>query len=194
MSLILKTYLENEQGLKKFLGRIFGRGREVDDLAQETFLRAFAAEAGEPILYPKAYLYRIARNLALNERARLSNNAHVTLEDLPEPTVLSLSEAVAVDDHVHQRRKMAIFAEAISALPPQSRQVFLLRKVHGLSQREVALKLGIAESTVEKHVASGLVKCQHYLSAHGYAPEAQDAREGETQMPTPRALDGARLP
>jgi RNA polymerase sigma-70 factor (ECF subfamily) len=175
MSLILKTYLENERGLKKFLGRIFGRGREVDDLAQETFLRAFAAEAGEPILYPKAYLYRIARNLALNERARLSNNAHVTLEDLPEPTVLSLSEAVAVDDQVHQRRKMAIFAEAISALPPQSRQVFLLRKV-------------------EKHVASGLVKCQHYLSAHGYAPESQDTREGEAQMPAPRAVDGARLP
>jgi RNA polymerase sigma-70 factor (ECF subfamily) len=63
---------------------------------------------------------------------------------------------------------MAIFAEAISALPPQCRRVFLLRKVQGLSQKDVAQRLGLSVSTVEKHLATGLVKCSEYLKLRGY--------------------------
>jgi len=58
--------LENERGIKRFLSRFFPRAQDVDDLAQETFLRAFAAEAERDVLSPRAFLYRIAKNLALN--------------------------------------------------------------------------------------------------------------------------------
>ena len=168
MSLMLKTFLENERGIKRFLSRFFPRAQDVDDLAQETFLRAFAAEAERDVLSPRAFLYRIAKNLALNERERLSHRTTSFIEDYPDPSVIGASDQVSGEDVVEGRQKMAIFAEAISALPPQCRRVFLLRKVQGLSQKDVAQRLGLSVSTVEKHLATGLVKCSEYLKLRGY--------------------------
>ena len=168
MSQILRAFLENERGLKRFLSRFFPRAQDVDDIAQETFLRAFAAEADRDVLTPRAFLYRIARNLALNERAKHANTTTGSIEDYPDPSVLGAGDQVSGEDLIEGRRKMAIFAEAVSSLPPQCRRVFMLRKVHGLSQKEVAEKLGISASTVEKHVAMGLLKCSDYLRLRGY--------------------------
>ncbi len=168
MSQILRVFLENERGLKRFLSRFFSRAQDVDDIAQETFLRAFAAEADRDVLTPRAFLYRIARNLALNERAKHANTTTGSIEDYPDPSVLGAGDQVSGEDLIEGRRKMAIFAEAVSSLPPQCRRVFMLRKVHGLSQKDVAEKLGISASTVEKHVALGLLKCSDYLRHRGY--------------------------
>ena len=170
MSRILKAFLENERGLKRFLSRFLPHAQDVDEIAQETFLRAFAAEASEDVLMPRAYLYRIARNLALNEKARIATHKNDSLEDLSNPDVLGSGDQPDAAQHLDGKRNMAIFAEAISALPAQCRQVFLLRKVHGLSQKAVAERLNIAPSTVEKHVALGLVRCSEYMRQRGYEP------------------------
>lgn len=167
MSMILKTFLENERGIKRYLARFFPRAQDVDDLAQETFLRAYA-EPGRDLHSPRAFLYRIARNLALNERARLSNKTTSYIEDHPDPAVLEASDQVSAEDVVEGRQKLAVFADAIAALPPQCRRVFVLRKVHGMSQKDVAQKLGISVSTVEKHLATGLLRCSEYLRQRGY--------------------------
>lgn len=153
MSSILRSFLENERGIKRYLSRFLPRAQDVDDLAQETFLRAFA-QGGAGVNNPRAFLYRIAHNLALNERDRMANRITTSMEDSPDPAVLGAGDQVSVEETVEGRRKMTIFAEAISALPPQCRQVFILRKIHGLSQKEVALKLGLSVSTVEKHLAT----------------------------------------
>lgn len=167
MSSILRSFLENERGIKRYLSRFLPRAQDVDDLAQETFLRAFA-QGGAGVNNPRAFLYRIAHNLALNERDRMANRITTSMEDSPDPAVLGAGDQVSVEETVEGRRKMTIFAEAISALPPQCRQVFILRKIHGLSQKEVALKLGLSVSTVEKHLATGLLKCSEFLRARGY--------------------------
>ena len=124
MSQILRVFLENERGLKRFLSRFFPRAQDVDDIAQETFLRAFAAEADRDVLTPRAFLYRIARNLALNERAKHANTTTGSIEDYPDPSVLGAGDQVSGEDLIEGRRKMAIFAEAVSSLPPQCRRVF----------------------------------------------------------------------
>ena len=51
---------------------------------------------------------------------------------------------------------------ALKQLTPRVREVYILRKVHGLTQKETAKYLGISQSTVEKHVAKGLVTLAHY--------------------------------
>lgn len=168
MSRILKAFLENERGLKRFIARLLPQAHDVDEIAQETFLRAFAAEASEDVLLPRAYLYRIARNLALNEKARIATQKTDPMEDFADPDVLGSDNQPDGEDQVDAKRRMAMFAEAISALPPQCRQVFLLRKVHGLSQQAVAERLNISPSTVEKHVALGLVRCSDYMRQRGH--------------------------
>ena len=180
MSEILRAFLVHERALKRFLGRFFTTAQDVDDLAQETFLRAFAADAAEPIIASKAFLFRVARNLALNEKARMWNSTTVRLEDSGAPDVID--DDVGAEERLDSRRKLALFAEAVSALPPQRRRVFLLRKIHGRSYRDIAIQLGISESTVEKHVAAGLVSCSKYLSRYGYqvgaSPKSSTIRAG----------------
>src|SRR6478752_7282578 len=82
LSGILEAYLENEVALKRYLRRFIRSRDAADDLAQEAFLRAFAAESKRAIDAPKAFLFKVAKNLALNELARQSSVAIEPLGDL----------------------------------------------------------------------------------------------------------------
>jgi RNA polymerase sigma-70 factor (ECF subfamily) len=193
MSPIARAFRENETAIKRLLARFLPRRSDVEDLAQETFLRAFAAEATQEIVSPRAFLFTTARNLALNEAQRMANISNTSLEDFPAPDVLGSDSQVSGDETLYSRQKMMVFAEAVSALPEQCRRVFLLRKVHGLSQKEVAGALGIAESTVEKQVAAGLLRTSEFLRGRGFElPQKRQATRVE-QMPRLReagASDG----
>src|SRR6187399_1438828 len=169
MSTILEAYLENEAALKRFLRRFIKSREGADDLAQEAFLRAFAAESNRVIESPKAFLFKVARNLALNELARQATATITPLGDFEGQEVLEDSSQAAVDDAVDGRERIRMLARAIAALPPQCAKVFILRKMQGLSQKEIAARLDISVRTVENHVALGLVRCKAYMRAHGGA-------------------------
>jgi RNA polymerase sigma factor (sigma-70 family) len=168
MSELLRAFLENERGIKRFLSKFLMRSQDVDDIAQETFLRAFAAGAKNDVLAPRAFLYRVAKNLALNERARAVNAITDSLEDSTNADSVGVKDQPTGEEIVHSQQKMALFAEAVSLLPPQCRRVFLLRKVHGLSQTDIARRLGISAGTVEKHISVGLLRCREHLRLRGY--------------------------
>jgi RNA polymerase sigma-70 factor (ECF subfamily) len=176
MPTILEAYLENELALKRFLRRFIKSREGIDDLAQEAFLRAYAAESDHSITSPKAFLFKVARNLALNELARQSTVAIEPLGDSQGQEVLEDSSQVAVDDEVDGRERVRVLARAIAALPPQCAKVFILRKMQGLSQKEIAARLNISVRTVENHVALGLVRCKAYMRAHGCAPDQPSER------------------
>lgn len=185
MATILEAYLENEVALKRYLKR-FTKSREAaDDLAQEAFLRAFAAETGHVIEAPKAFLFKVAKNLALNELARQSFMAIEPLGDFEGRQVLEDNSQAAVDDVVDSRERIRLLARAIAALPPQCAKVFILRKMQGLSQKDIAIRLNISVKTVENHVALGLSRCRAYMRAYGgtVGDEGGDSRMFE-RIPT----------
>ena len=187
MSTILEAYLENKVALKRYLRR-FSRSREAaDDLAQEAFLRAFAAEANQKIETPKAFLFKVAKNLALNELARQSAAATEPLGDFEGQEVLEDNSQAAVEDVVDSRERVRLLARAIAALPPQCAKVFILRKMQGLSQKEIAARLNISVRTVENHVALGLLRCRAYMRMHGGA-----AGEGTASGRAPTAFAKAK--
>ena len=169
LSTILEAYLENEIALKRYLRRFIRSREAADDLAQEAFLRAFAAESGRMIESPKAFLFKVAKNLALNELARQSTVAIEPLGDFESQEVLEDSSQAAVEDVVDSRERIRLLARAIAALPPQCAKVFILRKMRGLSQKEIAVRLNISVRTVENHVALGLSRCRAYMRVHGDA-------------------------
>jgi len=175
MSAILEAYLENLPSLKRFLTRYLKSREGVDDLAQECFVRAFAAEAQHPIDSPKAFLFTVARNLALNEITRRSTAAIESLGDLSDLDVLEDRDQVAVDDVVDSRERVHQLAQAIDRLPPQCAKVFILRIMQGLSHKEIAARLGISVRTVENHVASGLIRCKAFLRSQGGASGSEEA-------------------
>lgn len=162
-------------GLKRYLRNFLKSPEDVEDIAQEAFVRVLEAGSHGEIEYPKAYLYRTAHNLALNSLGRKSNQLVDAIEDLADPSVLM--ESGTLEDQVAAQRRFEQFCKAAAQLPDQCRRVLILRKVYGLTQQEVAARLNISVSTVEKHLAKGLLRCAAYMQAAEERPSSGAVRQ-----------------
>lgn len=144
-----------ESSLSRFLLRFLDRPEDVQDVMQETYLRVHKADRKSKIREPAAFLYRTARNLALNEQARHHTSKTSTVADFDDLSSISGDNGPEFEAIVGEKLARAI--SALERLTPRVRETYILRKVHGFSQKETAKQLGISQSTVEKHVARGLV-------------------------------------
>jgi RNA polymerase sigma factor (sigma-70 family) len=145
---------------------------DVEDVLQEAFVRSFEAEGSRTIHDARAFLLRTARNVALDHVSSASYRRTGSLHALDEDHFID--QAAPVEAQVDSEQRFLAFCEAVGSLPEQCRRVFVLRKVYGLSQVEIAQRLGIAESTVEKHIAKGLLLCSQRMR-HGAPPAASKA-------------------
>ena len=145
---------------------------EVEDIVQETYVRLCQVKNEEEIRSPQTYLVRTVRNLALDYAKRASSRLNVQVEDEEELAFLSgrplkdeTYAQVASDEEFGQ------FCEAARQLPVQCRRVFVLKKVYGYSQKEIAGELGISESAVEKQVALAVKRCAAFMMQSGNTNE-----------------------
>ena len=160
-SRLVQAYLACERPLKRFLRRFCSRSEDVEDLAQEAFLLAFNAERGKEIRSPKAYLFRVARNIALRDLKKKSRQLTDYLEDAVDESFLG--REASCEEELIAQQKMEQCCKAVASLPEQCRRVFLLRKIHAYSHKEIAEQLGISPRTVEKHIAKGVDKFTDYM-------------------------------
>ncbi len=170
MSEVLRVFLENERAIKRYLKRFCSRAQDIEDFAQESFLRTFAAEMKQEIREPKAYLFQVARNLALGDLRRKKRSPDLETGDSGGMELFLDEGQATTEDWMEGRRKLAFFARAVAELPPKCRKAFMLCRVHGLQYKQIANRMGISVSAVEKHVALGLLRCSAYLREHGYDP------------------------
>ena len=160
---VLKAFQRHHLALHRFISRFLYNRQDVEDVAQEAFLRAFSAEKSTNIEQPKSYLFRVAKNVAVSQLRLKSRQITSYIDD--EEGDESLVGNWTLEDEVMARQKLGIHCEAVASLPPQCRKVYLLRKVHGLSHKNIAERLGITVSTVEKHLNRGVEQCDAYVSA-----------------------------
>lgn len=164
LSDISLSFLENSTLLKKFLTRFLVQRQDIEDVVQEAYLRAYDAEKKNEIDQPKAFLFRIARNIALNELKKKSRRLTDYVENYDEPHVKH--ESPTLEDEIGAQQHIGLYCEAIASLPVQCRRVFLLRKTHGLQHKEIASRLGLTLSSVEKHLRKGAIACQAYIEKY----------------------------
>lgn len=155
---VSETFVENSLFLKRFLARYFANAQDIEDVAQEAYLRAFAAEQKKHIEQPKAFLFRIARNVALNELTRKSRQITDFIEEVSASVVIN-AEASTVEE-IEAEEHFGLYCEAVASLPEKCRQVFLLRKVHGLAHKEIASRMSLSVSSVEKYLRQGVLACR----------------------------------
>jgi RNA polymerase sigma factor (sigma-70 family) len=158
----------HEPMLRAWLRSQFPSQMDVDDIVQEAFVRVLKARAGGEVRSPKAFLFVTARNLALMQ---LRHRAVAREDSLTETELWGiLDESVDVPQAVARAQELELLTQAIQSLPTRCRQILTLRKIYGLSQKEVAAELGIAEHTVEAQGTIALRKLGEYFARYDGPP------------------------
>ncbi|MDB9724474.1 RNA polymerase sigma factor [bacterium] len=181
LSAVTQAFLTNQDAIKRFVSRFLYRQQDIDDVAQEAFLKAYKAERGRDIEHPKAYLFQIARNVALEGLRKKSSQIADHIVDFDENSITGYEGSV--EAHMETQEYLGAFCEAAALLTPKCRRVFLMRKVYGFSYKEITERLGISMSTAEKHMRNGMLQTSAYMREHSDFDEQRDARKAKQTPP-----------
>lgn len=152
--------------ISSFLKARFGAGPpDPHDIVQQTFANYLGARGGPAIRNPRAFLYRVAINLTIQQRRaaqrrrRLRREYATTHGDLtddlhPERVLLAKEQAHALED-------------ALDRLPERDRTLLLLNRLEGVSYAEIARRTGMAPSSVRFVIRQALKNCQDALRNSG---------------------------
>jgi RNA polymerase sigma factor (sigma-70 family) len=161
--------LPHESMLRAHLKKQFPSVGDLDDVVQESYLHLLhKKEASGEIGFTKAYLFTVARNVALKVIRKQRFFSPLPVNETP-PWPLLEGESDVIDT-VTGRQQDAALAEAIAELPESCRAIVQLRAVHGLSYSEIAARRGISEGTVRVQIARGIRRCAQFLRDRGCAP------------------------
>jgi RNA polymerase sigma-70 factor (ECF subfamily) len=167
-----------EGQIRSFLRHYFAEGNDIEDCIQETYARLLemTPEARASVRQWHAFVFTTARNVGLNMLRRRRVISLDAVAELEASDVFVDSTPTTFEE-VNARQELALLRKAIAALPERCRQVFTLRKVHGLPQREIARQLGISENTVEQHVAKGVRTIARFIFDCQTRPSSASAVE-----------------
>lgn len=159
---ISSMYEDHILDLRAYLVRRVACRETACELAQETFLRVISADLGRAIRNPRALLFRIAKNLAI-DHYRASAPLRGQCDDLAECEELP-SGLPGPEQIVFSRQMLEQLCRAIEILPSQCRKIFIMHKFDGQSHAEIAAGYGITRNAVEKHLVRALVHLRKHMN------------------------------
>lgn len=164
----LHAILPHEPALRTWLARRYAAGPEIDDIVQEAYTLLAERERVDDIHSPRAYLFQVAKSLVVRNirRARI-----VPIQAVDELGMAGfVDEGAGPEQSAIGREQLRELSRLIEAMPAQTRQAFVMRRVHDLPQREIARRMGLSENTVEKHIARGIRWLGQWLASGGNLP------------------------
>jgi RNA polymerase sigma factor (sigma-70 family) len=166
-SALIDVFLQRRSDLVRFFTLRLGSAAAAEDLVQEIYLRLASVEPASQIGNPAGYLYRVGTNLMLQRMRgdRRGAARDAAWRDLHHARVgeTDVVDVAAADDALAARQRLQAVIRTVAAMPPQTQRVFRLHKLEGLSHAEVAAKLGISRSAVEKHMIAVLKRLAERL-------------------------------
>lgn len=132
---LISSFLSYQAALSKVIRKIVPPA-DVEDIVQETFIRAHEAEVNKRLEYPKAFMHKTAMNLALNFIAKKEYSTTSKIEDIPDLEVY-INDQYEFDGH-ESKEKFRLFCAAVRELPLQCRKAFIMKRVFGYSTKEVS--------------------------------------------------------
>jgi RNA polymerase sigma-70 factor (ECF subfamily) len=143
-----------EPDVRRWLARSRVAPAEIDDLVQHAYCRFAELASVEAIVDPRAYFFEIVRRALLGAVRR---RRVVAMEMVAEIDALNVyADEPSPERVVAARLELGRVLRLIGRLPDRCRRVFEMRKIQGLSQREIAARLGVTETIVENEVVKGL--------------------------------------
>lgn len=157
---LLKTYISQRDVLKRFLKARMENDDVAEDIVQEMFFRLERAVIVEELQNPIAYLYKMALNLAHDHRRERTRSQRRDGLWAESAQILAGADSIAdtpsAEAGYDAKQRLEAILAALDELSSQCRRVFILHKFEGLSHSEIVARVGIARSTVEKHMSTAL--------------------------------------
>jgi RNA polymerase sigma-70 factor (ECF subfamily) len=151
---LARNVLPHEALIRAKLSSICVYDLDIEDVIQETYTRILSVPSLEAIRYPRQYALQAAKAVII-DHVRHSNVVSIASTGSLETLNVSVQEATSEERLEFQGEILAV-ADALAQLPKMCRETLILRRIEGLSQRDVARRLNISEKTVEKHMAHGV--------------------------------------
>jgi len=181
--------LPHEPALRAWLRHRHSRYVDIiDDIVQETYARLASLASVAEVRNPRAYAFQTALSILVSHirRSRIVSIRAATDVELLAAAAVEPSAEKQMED-LSELQKLA---EVIASFPPRCREVFVLRRIEGLSQREVAKRLGLSENTVEHQMSKGIRILMDAFGRGGKA--APDSSKGGEQ-PENQGHDTVRI-
>lgn len=152
-------FREHGRALVAFLQCRLGSLADAQELAQETWLRMLALERPEQVDSPRAFLFRIAANLAVDRQRMRKLRDALPLDEAPEPPP-ELHLAPMPERHVAASAQWRDLQEALRELPPKTSQAFVLHAIEGRDFEAIAQTMKLSARMVRYHVTRALAHCR----------------------------------
>lgn len=154
----------HESMLRAWLAGRFTTYLDLDDVVQESYLRVLQAHRRGVVDSPKAFLFATARNVVLMQ---IRHRRVARTDSLAEMDAVGImDDGTDIPSALARSQELELLTTAIQSLPSRCRQIITLRKIYGISQKEVAAQLGLAEHTIEAQGTIGLRKIAAFLEKH----------------------------
>ncbi|OQW30872.1 MAG: hypothetical protein A4E19_09000 [Nitrospira sp. SG-bin1] len=151
-----------EELTRRLVGMVKSR-ETAADLVQDTYLRLLRLADTHVVEQPRALLHRIAANLAI-DHLRKEKNGVQTIDGMDAAMAVP-SQAPSPERELLAKQRLRLCLQAIGQLPPRSREAFVLCRVYGYSYQEIAARMNISESGVEKLLMRALDQSCEALDA-----------------------------
>ncbi len=158
---VASIYERIQRSLRRYASSFFSNHHEIEDVVQEAFLRVIEAKSVREVEVSDSYVYRTVHNLALNMIDKSERKLSQRLGDLSsEPVTLTTA---SIEDQYESTQRFEHLCEAVRQLPLQCQRVFILRRVYGMSHKEIAEQMSISVKTVETHLTKAIVRCTDFM-------------------------------
>ena len=157
---ITRILIDNYDEIIRRLRWRMGKAVDPDDVVQDAFLKLQAIPADTQIDNPRSYVFRVVDNLALDQIRRRKTQARYFSSEEMRDTAADAPSPERITDY---RQRLDRLAQAVDQLPPRQQEAFLMHKFDGLTHAEIAEKMSITKSAVEKLIMKALATCRNQM-------------------------------
>ncbi|WP_095145277.1 RNA polymerase sigma factor [Pseudomonas sp. Irchel s3b6] len=161
------VFLAQRVSLLRTLERMVNNHSTAEDLLQETYLRVTRALSERAIEHLEPFVFQTARNLALDHLRARRIQSRTMIEDVPLEVVQNVAAPLSsAEDAAHAEQMLERLNVSLNQLTPRQQQIFILSRLHGHSYLEIAEKLGVSLSTVQKDLKLIMAICVGVADRH----------------------------
>ena len=155
------VYTNIKSSLMRFAFRYLKKPNDIEDIVQEAFVRVINVKKNTEVKHLKSYLFQTVRNLSFKHIGKLEYKLSNSVGDFADESVLLSTQSL--EEQFESRQRFELFCRAVRVLPVKCQRAYILRKVYGYSQKEIAQHMGISIKTVEAHLTKAIIRCTDYM-------------------------------